>query len=685
MKSSRNDPCPCGSGKKYKHCHLNKEEVQQRQLNAAQTLGVAANHLAAGRFHIAQEICQTVLASVPESPEALNLLGRIAHQNGDYNGARKQFLAAIALNNAVPDYYNHLGLTLISSNLLAEAEQCFRDAVCYAPSADASNNLGSVLQRQGRIPEAIECYRDAVKLNPQNADMWNNLGAALQIVRLNDEAESCFKHVIALAPLNFGALLNLGNLHCSEARYTEGLRCYEQLLTSSPQQPLVYYNLANALKNLRQLEAAIAAYRNAHTIDPRFDVAFSARLATMQYVQGYSPEASYIEHRAFGQEFERGVWPRHNNAAQVERRLRVGYVSPDFRAHPVGYFIEPVLTNHDKVQVEVFCYNNSAISDGVTDRLKAKVNHWREVSALSDTDLAQQIRADGIDVLVDLAGHTGGGRMLTFAQKPSPVQATWLGYSCTTGLRAMDYFICDLHTDPIGLSEKTYCEKLLRLPDSFLCYLPSSGNLTVAPPPYQRNGYITFGSFNNPSKITPDVCALWARVLLSVPESKLFLKSKSLAQKWVRDALIVDFERLGVAADKLIFASHSASHDEHLLRYGEMDISLDTFPYNGVTTSFDALWMGVPVVTMAGKRFISRMGVSILNNLGLECLIADTADEYVHIAATLAHDGQRLNELRTGMRSRMAASPLVDAKRFTCNLERAYRDMWADWCKKENS
>jgi len=313
-------------------------------------------------------------------------------------------------------------------------------------------------------------------------------------------------------------------------------------------------------------------------------------------------------------------------------------------------------------------------------RLKSLVEHWHDISAIDDASLAEQIREDGIDILVDLAGHTAGGRLQTFARKPAPVQVAWLGYPCTTGLAAMDYRITDAYADPAGVSEAHYSETLFRLPDTFDCYGPPRDAPEVGYLPAIAQGHVTFGSFNNLAKLSAEVRALWARLLLAVPGSRLLLKSVPLADAAARQRLIGDFAAHGVGEERLILAAAEATHFSHLKRYHEVDIGLDPFPYNGVTTSFEAMWMGVPVVTLAGSGFISRMGVTMLTNLGMTELIADTPQGYVETAARLAGDIDRLAALRAGLRDRMAKSPLTDARRFTLNLESAYRQMWAEWC-----
>jgi predicted O-linked N-acetylglucosamine transferase (SPINDLY family) len=370
----------------------------------------------------------------------------------------------------------------------------------------------------------------------------------------------------------------------------------------------------------------------------------------------------------------------HPHDRSPERRLKIGYVSSDFRQHSVAWFIEPVLAHHDRERFEIFCYANLFQEDAVTERLKAHADHWRKIYGLPDELAAQQIRADQIDILVDLNGHTAENRLLVFARKPAPVQVTWLGYPNTTGLSAMDYRLTDGFADPVGMTEPFHSETLIRLPECFSCYQPPRDAPAVSELPAKEKGYITFGSFNKLTKVTPEVMATWARILQAVPGSRLALQSAGLGEDAMQQMVREAFAGLGITPERLELHGHDRSQKTHLERYRNIDIGLDPFPYNGTTTTCDALWMGVPVVTLAGKVHAGRVGVSQMSNLGLTELIGQTPEEYVAIATRLATDRERLGALRKELRSRMTASPLMDAPRFTTNLEQAYRGMWKDWC-----
>lgn len=765
MKAGRNDPCPCGSGRKYKHCCQPKESGGGEQTTIAQLMQAAVAHHQAGQLDQAETRYRQVLQFEPANPDANHYLGIIAMQVGQHAAGlphletawkaaplNPQFCLALTdcllnlarandalcvIQSAVPHHFNTpqaqhllqlaqgiasgerptltaerevialfnagqyalleerilpfmtqypnwgpgwqlLGIALASQN--KPAEMALQRAVGLSPNdADAHNNLGKALQDSGQLENAVLIYRRALQLKPDFTEAHNNLGNALRKLQRPEEAVSSCRRALQLKPDFAEAYNNLGNALQDMNQLESAASCFRRALELKPNLAEVHNNLANALRHLNQLDAAHASYRRALVLDPEFNKANSNLLLTMQYAEGYTPAELFAEHKAYAQRFEaplKANWLPHPNARDSGKRLKIGYVSPDFRNHAVAFFIEPVLAKHNREQFETFCYYNHAVSDEVTQRLKLLADHWRDLHVLSDDAVAELIRADGIDILVDLAGHTAGGRMLTFARKPAPVQVAWLGYLSSTGLTAIDYRITDAHADPSGMSERYYSETLYRLPDTFICYQPPKDTPQVGTLPAIAQGGITFGSFNSLTKLTSGVLKLWAQVLLAVPGSRLLLKTVALADAATRQQLIADFATHGVDEERLMLVPSDATHFEHLNRYNQVDIGLDPFPCNGGTTSFDAMWMGVPVVTLAGDRFISRMGVSMLTSLGLTELIAKTPEDYVAIAARLAGDPVRLAALRAGLRERMANSPLTDAKRFTLNLEKAYREMW---------
>ncbi len=407
-------------------------------------------------------------------------------------------------------------------------------------------------------------------------------------------------------------------------------------------------------------------------------------LFTLNYLPHCSQEEIYRESRQW-EEKQMVATPvrEHNNSAEKERRLRIGYVSPDFRAHSVAAFIEPVIKAHNREQVEVFCYANVLKPDEVSVRIQEASDHWLSITGIGDMDVVARIEADAIDILVDLAGHTGENRLTVFAHKPAPVQVTWLGYPNTTGMSIMDYRLTDGIADPVGAEEMFYTEELFRLKHGFLCYQADEFTPDVAQPPCLENGYVTFGSFNTLPKINPEVVKLWAKILHSVDGSHLLLKAKQLADVEIRQEYAKMFTAEGIAAERIEFHGFISQKEDHLGFYNRVDIGLDPFPYNGTTTTCEALWMGVPVITLLGTRHSERVGASILHNVGLDELVAESADAYIEIAREVANDRNSLVEMRQELRLQLQESYLLDSRAFTASLEKAYQRMWHVWCEQK--
>ena len=461
---------------------------------------------------------------------------------------------------------------------------------------------------------------------------------------------------------------------------------FRRALTIDPNYAVAHNNLGNLLKDDGKLDEAVACYRSALAINPDLASTHSNLLLSMHYGAAFTPEEIFAESRdwdaAHATPRAERIRPLQNTP-DPERRLRIGYVSPDFRAHSVSFFVEPLLASHDRGTVEVFCYAEVPCPDEITERLQVLADGWRSTVGLTDADLAQRIREDRIDILIDLAGHTAGNRLLAFAERPAPVQVTWLGYGATTGMTEMDYRLTDAVVDPVEEAGKFYSETLARLPHAFLCYAPPTEAPEVAPLPALSNGQITFGSFNNPSKTGPETVGVWAQVLHEVPGSRLLMKSNQLRDESLCEIFREQFAAHGIAGARIEFMPKIPALSDHLAAYGRVDIALDPFPYNGATTSLEAAWMGVPMIALRGDRFVSRMSASILTQLDLTDLLADTAEDYVERAAALARDTEHLADLRRQLRPRMRASPLCDAQTFVRDLEAAYRDMWRCWCGEE--
>jgi predicted O-linked N-acetylglucosamine transferase (SPINDLY family) len=479
---------------------------------------------------------------------------------------------------------------------------------------------------------------------------------------------------------------NLGGLLSIQNKFSEAIACYQQALTFAPNSAEIHNNLGIALKDKGLVEDAIAHYRRALEIKLSTRI-HSALLLTLQYSEDYDPVALFAEHQRFNKQHIlplTGAIKPYLTERNPWRQLKIGYLSQDFRRHSVVYFIEPLLAHHDHQQFEIFCYYNNTQNDAVTQRLQQYSDHWCNCVTLSDEALVGRICADQIDIMVDLMGHTSN-RMLVMAKKPAPVQVAYLGYSNTTGLSTIDYRITDGYAEPEGVADKFSSEVLVRMPDSYFCYRPADETYLapVGPLPALQNGYLTFGSFNIHAKLSPTILSLWAQVLHALPHSKLFIKAISLNELATRQALEDYFAKLGVTAERLILTGYASSMKDHLNMYHQVDIALDSYPYNGATTTCETLWMGVPVVTLVGETPASRMGLSILATVGLTELIAQTKEEYVNICLKLAGERTYLQQLRAGMRYRLQSSPLMAASAFTRHLESVYRKMWVNWCTQE--
>jgi predicted O-linked N-acetylglucosamine transferase (SPINDLY family) len=635
---------------------------------------------AAGQFN-------DILRADPASAEAWHFLGVANAQLGNTTEAESNFREALAQGSPSAHTPFNLANILLDRNKIDEAITSFQKALEINPAfVDALANLTLAYTKQRRFEEAIEVGRRAIAAQPESFEAYTNLGLAyLKSFRFEDAAV-CYRHALRLRSNDAEAHVRLGVTLAKMMKHTEAMECFRNALTLEPRSASTYCHVASSLQALAQFDEAIAAYRSALEIDPKYPNGASGLLFMLNYLPAMTPTEIAAEHRALAQR----VYPamraeqRFDNLPDWQRKLRIGYVSPDFREHSVAYFIGPILATHDPARIEVFCYANVDSPDGVTEWLRSLVPHWRDITDLPDAEAARLVRNDQIDILIDLAGHTDRNRLGLFCLKPAPVQASYLGYPNTTGLSQIDYRLTDAWADPPG-HESVHSEMLARLPGGFLCYGPRGDAPAIKPSPVLANGYVTFVSFNNLSKINADVIRLWARLLNNNTGSRLLLKGGALSEITVRQRILGEFLRQGLASDRIELTGWAEKSAVHLDTYSRIDIALDTFPYNGTTTTCEALWMGVPIVTLAGNRHAGRVGVSLLTQVGLTNLIAGTPEEYVDIAVQLASDRDSLADLRLRLRDRMAASPLCDHKGFTRGLEAAYRQMWREWCATQGS
>jgi predicted O-linked N-acetylglucosamine transferase (SPINDLY family) len=543
-------------------------------------------------------------------------------------------------------------------------------------NADAHCNLGGVLNQLGRYPEAEAACRRAIAIEPDYAMAQSNLGHALNRLARNDEAEAACRRAIELSPGLIEAHNNLGCVLKDTGRYGEAEALFRQVIAARPDFAEAHGNLGGVLADVARHQEAEAAFRRAIELKPDHADAHSSLLLSQCYT-AMTPTPDMIENaRRFGA-LVRGRVPAPFgdwSCDMAPSRLRIGFVSGDLRNHPVGYFLEAFLAHLDRSRIEPVAYSNHSRRDDLTARLEPYFAQWRSIDGLGDEAVARLIREDGIHILFDLSGHTAHNRLAVFAWKPAAVQASWLGYFATTGVAEIDYVLCDPHVAPPG-EERHFTETLWRLPECYLCFTPPEAAPAVAPLPALRHGAVTFGCFNNLSKINDAVIALWAGVLTAVPDSRLFLKNRQLADESLREQLRARFVRLGIAGTRLRLEAPSPRR-EYLAAYGEVDIALDPFPYTGGTISAEGLWMGVPVLTQRGDHFVANMGASIAHNVGLADWIAADGDDYVRKATAFASDPHALARLRAGLRAQAATSPLLDAQRFARHWQDA---VWAMW------
>jgi predicted O-linked N-acetylglucosamine transferase (SPINDLY family) len=455
-------------------------------------------------------------------------------------------------------------------------------------------------------------------------------------------------------------------------------------LQLDPNHMPAHNNLAQALKERGLLTESVGQQRVAVRLSPDNAALHSNLLLDLNYLPDLGADECAREHRLWGELHggPAGKVARHSNQPDPEKRLRIGYVSPDFRAHSVAFFIEPLLAAHNRERVEVTGYANLLQPDPMTRRLREIADRWHNVWGLDDNKLAQLVRNDGIDILVDLAGHTAGNRLGVFGMKPAPVQVSWLGYPNTTGLREMDYRLTDEWADPPGAGDTRHTETLVRLPHGFLCYKPLDDSPDVSAAPVISNGYVTFGCFNNSAKVNGKLLDVWSEILTDLPDARLLLKSKQLHGPGLHQRFRDEFIRRGVDPDRVEMLGRVQSTLDHLALYGRVDIALDTFPYNGTTTTCEALWMGVPVIALAGDRHAGRVGVSLLHGLGVDELIAATPEDYRRLVVELARERDRLVAYRSALRQRMQNAPLTNAAGFARDIEEAFRVMWRKWCER---
>lgn len=622
-KINRNDPCPCGSGKKYKQCCMNKATpaVQDKApplpaLTVAQMTDMTYRYIREERWLEAEPLVQKLLKLFPRDAGVLYYRGTICRGLGQKKEAVDWLQQAVKRAPDNADYPWALGIALVDAGQIDQAITAFRQTVAIKPSlVNAHVCLANALSRQSRFDEAVAVCRNALATCPESLDL---------------------------------------------------AKCHSEL-------GVQYLRLG-------QIEKALASFDCALEIDPDcVEIASNGLMASLYY-HGYTAQQVFERHLAFAQRFEAPLkvhWRPHPNERSTERRLRIGYVSADLHNHSVANFAEPIITHHDKERFEVFFYYNNSYSDAVTERFQAAADGWRSCVTWSDAQLAEAIRADKIDILVDLSGHTGGNRLLAFARKPAPIQITWIGYPGTTGLAAMDYRFTDDNIDPPGMSEAFDTERLVRLPATFP-FQPPDESPPVSPLPALTSSVFTVACLSNMAKLNEKVVAAWARILLALPQARLLLGNAG--NQSTQDWLLGLFAQHGIGPERLVL--HTKIDLAQILKLsGQIDLLLDTFPYNGATASMFGLWMGVPVVTLRGDRTVARLGAAIMARFGLSQFVARDEQDYMDIVLRWAQDLPALEALRQSLRPRMEGIQ-DDPGQYKHAVEQALVDMWARWCEQ---
>jgi protein O-GlcNAc transferase len=632
-----------------------------------------------GRLEAGIEAFRRAQALRPTSAQALYNLGR-ALLDADRPGEAVDALQrAVALEPKLAIAHHNRGIALGRVGRIDEAIEAYRQATVARPDfVDAFLSLGNALQSRGRPDEALIACRRAAELRPDLAEVQNNLAGALRETGQVDEALAAYRRALQLRPDYAEALCNAGVTLAAAGRMDEAMIGCSRAVELAPANAEMHNSLGNIHKDQGRAEKAVACYRRAIELDATDAAAHSNVIYGMHLVPGIGADQILVEAREWNRLHAaplRAMIRPFGNEASPDRRLRIGLISADLSRHVVGWNLLPLLRNRDRLVIELYLYSSGSRPDSVTALLRDTADGGCDIVGLPDEAAAELIRRDGIDVLIELSVHTRGNRLPLLARKPAPVQATYLGYCGTTGVETIDYRFSDSYFDPPDADLSCYSERTVRL-SSYWCYLPPGPTAEPGGQPADSAGMVTFGSLNNFAKASPAALELWAKVLASVPGSRLLLRANP--GKHLEDVRGY-FTRTGVAADRIEFVGRRSWHD-YLRSYDRIDVALDPLPYGGGMTTCDALWMGVPVVTLPGRTAIGRGGVSILGTLGLTELVAESPQKYVEIAAALAGDVARLRQLRRELRPRMQASPLLDGRRFAADIEAACRTMWRHWC-----
>jgi protein O-GlcNAc transferase len=620
-----------------------------------------------------------------EAADRLIAEGRRAENDGDPVLACERYRAAVTLAPRYPAAHLNLGVGLEAAGDVEAATRSYESVLGLDPgNAFANYNLGKLHYQKRELPQAERCLHAALERKPEFPEAYVVLSNIHDARAEYEKAASALETALRQRPDYAGAWYNYATTLVRLDRVGEAEDAARSAIRFDPEMFSTYVFLGDLLRTDARLEEAVEMFRRARTLAGGGLACEQAELHALNYFDGISAEDLFDRHREVGKQIEIAHPARFafTNAKDANRRLRIGYVSRDFFRHPVSWFMVPVLERHDRSQFEVYCYSTSSRSDDVTAQVRSHADRWVDAAKMSYAELSDSIHRDRVDILIDLLGHAGSSDLAVFAQQPAPVQVTWLGYLNTTGMTRMHYRLCDAISDPPGVADRLHTETLVRMPHSQWCYRPyremELSREHATEPPCVRNGFITFGSFNHRLKLSPSVLALWAQILIRLPDAQLVIMG--VPEGPARGRLLEQFTKHGIAAARIRIIAPLPMND-YFPWFDKVDLALDSTPYSGGTTTGDTLWMGVPVVTLAGQRSVSRSAASMLTTVGLADWIAYTPEDYVRLALKFAGDQALLVQLRASLRPRMRASPLMDELGFTRDLEALYRRMWRDWCE----
>ena len=630
-----------------------------------------------GQLIKTEQACRELLQTYPQSLVVFNVLGVVLCGRGKLQEAVTSYDKAIRIKPDFAEAYTNRGNALKELGQLGEALRNYDKAIQINPDyAEAFSNRGATLKDLGQLEGAVASYDKAIQINPDYAEAYNNRGIALEQLGQLDEALQSYNKVIQLKPNSADAYTNRGSTLSKLGRLDGALRSHDQAIQFRPDCAEAFNNRGNTLKELGRLNEGMKNFSKAIQLKPDYAGAYSNFLLALNYTSNHSAFNRIAMARKFGEIVKKKA-QSHSSPYQsppMPGRLRVAFVSGDLRNHPIGYFLESILSSIDPSRIDVIAYPTTHTIDALSERIKPFFSKWKSIYAQKDEAAANLINADGVHVLIDLSGHTADNRLPVFAYKPAPVQVSWLGYFATTGLNEMDYLLGDPYVTPPKYDNQ-FIEKVWRLPETRWCFTPPNVDIELSVLPALSHGYVTFGCFNNLIKVNDKVVELWAKMLDAIPNSRLLLKAKQFRDLVTRESVIQRFIAQGINSNRIMLEGPE-DRQKYFAAYNRIDITLDPFPFTGGTTSIESLWMGVPLVTLAGGSLVSRQGVGVLMNAGLPDWIAADEEEYLAKAILFASDLDKLARLRTGLRSQVLASPLFDAPRFARNFENAFLEMW---------